>query len=204
MNISIGCSPDNGIRVIDLAQAHSIIITGGNESLRNALVNCIQAELNAAVIEAVYMDSKGISRIDEEVATIEAFASEIDERLASGAHDNREKVLLVSDYADYILVSGKEGRLLASRVKRSIEHIAIKGKAVGMHVIIVVGRPCVDVLPISLKNSFLTKICFKTLTGVDSFAVINLRKACEIESDQLVLCKEYECEVLNVLPCTRD
>ena len=203
-NISIGCSPDNGIRVIDLAQAHSIIIAGGSESLRNALVSSIQAELKAAVVDSIYVNSRGISRIDEEVATIEAFASEIDERLASGAYDNREKVLLVSDYADYILVSGKEGRLLASRVRKSVEHIAKKGKTAGMHVILVVGRPCVDVLTISLKKCFLTKICFKILTGVDSFAVINLRKACEIESNQLVLCQEYECEVLNVLPCTRD
>ena len=88
--------------------------------------------------------------------------------------------------------------------RKSVEHIAKKGKAAGMHVILVVGRPCVDVLPNSLKTDFLTRICFKTLTGVDSFAAIGLRKACEIESGQLILCREYEYEVLNVLPCARD
>ena len=202
--ISIGRAADRVIRKIDLAQAHSIIIAGGSESLRNALVCSIQADLEAAAVDAAYVDSKGLSRIDEEVTAIEAFASEIDERLASGTHDNREEVLLVSDYADYILVSGKEGRKLASRVRKSVEHIAKKGKAAGMHVILVVGRPCVDVLPNSLKTDFLTRICFKTLTGVDSFAAIGLRKACEIEYGQLILCKEYEYEVLNILPCTRD
>ena len=202
--ISIGLEADHNIRKIDLAQAHAIIIAGGSESLRNTLIRSIQAELEAAAVDVVYMDSKGLFRIDEEVATIEAFASEVDGRLKNGTPESEEKVLIVSDYADYILMPGKDGRAYASRVRKSVEHIAKKGKDAGMHVILVVGRPCVDVLPNSLKKDFPTRICFRTLTGVDSFAVINLRKACEIESNQLILCREYEYEVLNVLPCARD
>ncbi len=203
-NITIGYTSDNDIKKIDLSQVHSIIIAGGSESLRNTLIRSIQAELEAAAVDVVYMDSKGLSRIAEEVATIEAFTSEVDGRLKNGTPESEEKVLIVSDYADYILMPGKDGRAYASRVRKSVEHIAKKGKAAGMHVILVVGRPCVDVLPNNLKKDFPTRICFKTLTGVDSFAVINLRKACEIESNQLVLCREYEYEVLNVLPCARD
>lgn len=202
--ISIGVEADHNIRKIDIAQAHAIIIAGGNESLRNALVSSIQADLEAAAVDAVYVDSKGLSRIDEEVTAIETFANEVDERLTNAALESEEKVLIVSDYADYILMPGKEGRAYASRVRKGVEHIAKKGKAAGMHVILVVGRPCVDVLPNSLKKNFPTRICFKTLTGVDSFAVISLRKACEIESNQLVLCREYEYELLNVMPCERD
>ena len=172
--------------------------------MRNALLSSIQAELKAAVVDSIYVNSRGISQIAEEVAIIEAFANEVDERLTNGTPESEEKVLIVSDYADYILMPGKEGRAYASRVRKSVEHIAKKGKAAGMHVILVVGRPCVDVLSNSLKKDFPTRICFKTLTGVDSFAAIGLRKACEIESGQLILCKEYECEVLNVLPCARD
>lgn len=203
-NITIGYTSDNDIKKIDLSQVHSIIIAGGSESLRNTLIRSIQAELEAAAVDVVYMDSKGLSRIAEEVATIEAFTSEVDGRLKNGTPESEEKVLIVSDYADYILMPGKDGRAYASRVRKSVEHIAKKGKAAGMHVILVVGRPCVDVLPNNLKKDFPTRICFKTLTGVDSFAVINRRKACEIESNQLVLCREYEYEVLNVLPCARD
>lgn len=114
------------------------------------------------------------------------------------------KVLIVNDYSDYILASGKEGRAYASRIRRNIEYAAKKGHTVGMNVILVVGRPCVDVLPNSLKKNFTTRICFKTLTGVDSYAVIDIRKACEIESSQLILWKEYECEVLKILQCNRD
>lgn len=202
--ISIGCTADRDIRKIDLAQAHSIIIAGGSDSLRNALVCSIQAELKAAVVDSIYVNSRGISQIAEEVAIIEAFANEVDERLTNGTPDSEEKVLIVSDYADYILMPGKDGRAYASRVRKSVEHIAKKGKTAGMHMILVVGRPCVDVLPNSLKKDFPTRICFKTLTGVDSFAAIGLRKACEIESNQLILCREYEYEVLNVLPCARD
>lgn len=198
-NITIGYTSDNDIKKIDLSQVHSIIIAGGSESLRNALIRSIQAELEAAAVDVVYMDSKGLFRIDEEVATIEAFASEVDGRLKNGTPESEEKVLIVSDYTDYILMPGKDGRAYTSRVRKSVEHIAKKGKAAGMHVILVVGRPCVDVLSNNLKKDFPTRICFKTLTGVDSFAVINLRKACEIESNQLVLCREYEYEVLNVL-----
>ena len=203
-NITIGYTSDNDIKKIDLSQVHSIIIAGGSESLRNTLIRSIQAELEAAAIDVVYMDSKGLFRIDEEVATIEAFASEVDGRLKNGTPESEEKVLIVSDYADYILIPGKEGRAYASRVRNSVEHIAKKRKTAGMHVILVVGRPCINVLPNSLKKDFPTRICFKTLTGVDSFAAIGLRKACEIESNQLILCREYEYEVLNVLPCTRD
>lgn len=202
--ISIGRTADLNNRIIDLSQAHSILVAGGSESLRNALIHSIQAELEAAAVDVVYMDSTGLFRIDEEVATIEAFASEVDGRVKNGTPESEEKVLIVSDYADYILMPGKEGRAHASRVRKSVEHIAKKGKTAGMHVILVVGRPCVDVLSNNLKKDFPTRICFKTLTGVDSFAVINLRKACEIESNQLILCREYEYEVMNVLPCARD
>ena len=202
--ISIGRTADLSNRIIDLSQAHSILVAGGSESLRTALVSSMRADLEAAAVDAVYVDSKGLFRIDEEVATIEAFASEIDERLKNETSESEEKVLIVSDYADYILMPGKDGRAYASRVRKSVEHIAKKGKTAGMHVILVVGRPCIDVLPNSLKKDFLTRICFKTLTGVDSFAAIGLRRACEIESGQLILCREYEYEVLNVLPCARD
>lgn len=183
--------------MIDLAQAHSIIIAGGNESLRDNLVNRIFFELTSADVEIVYVYC--LEQIEEQITEIETFANEVDERYANEYSKSKEKVLIVNDYALTTIPSGKKGRFIASRAKRSIEHIAIKGKAVGMHVILVVGRPCVDVLTISLKKCFLTKICFKTLTGVDSFAVINLRKACEIESDQLVLCNEYKYEVLGLL-----
>lgn len=199
--ISIGVEADHNIRKIDLAQAHSILISGGNESLRDNLTHRIYHELASANV--VFVGIYCLEQIEDQVAVIEAFANEVDERYANESLIRKEKVLLVKDYA-FIANPYAKGPSYASRVKRSIEHIAIKGKSVGMHVILVVGRPCVDVLTIRLKKCFQTKICFKTLTGVDSFAVINLRKACEIESNQLILCREYEYEVLNVLPCARD
>ena len=199
--ISIGVEADHNIRKIDLAQAHSILISGGNESLRDNLTQRIYHEL--ASVNVVFVGIYCLEQIEDQVAVIEAFANEVDERFANESLTRKEKVLFVKDYAVIANPYAKEPSF-ASRVKRSIEHIAIKGRAVGMHVILVVGRPCVDVMTNSLKKCFQTKICFKTLTGVDSYAVINMRKACEIESNQLVLCREYEYEVLNVLPCARD
>ena len=117
--ISIGRTADLSNRIINLSQAHSILIAGGSESLRNALVSSMRADLETVAVDVVYVDSKGLSRIDEEVATIEAFASEVNERLTNEAHESEEKVLIVSDYADYILMPGKVGRAYASRVRKS-------------------------------------------------------------------------------------
>ena len=90
--ISIGRTADLNNRIIDLSQAHSILVAGGSESLRTALVSSMRADLEAAAVDAVYVDSKGLFRIDEEVATIEAFASEVDGRVKNGTPESEEKV----------------------------------------------------------------------------------------------------------------
>jgi len=200
--ISIGYADDRCIRKIDLAQSHSIIIAGGSESMRESLAYRIYCELGDEDVEADFISENFI--FENLVTVIESYAKEIDDRLAGLSQNCKEKVLILNDFALWAIGSGNEGRALALRVRKSVEHIAMKGKLVGIYVILVVGRPCIDVLTNKLKKYIPTRICFKTLTGVDSFAVIGLRKACEIESNQVLLCNEYECEVLNVLPCSTD
>lgn len=148
--IPIGRIDEEHIRKINLADVHSILIAGGNESLRGELIFRIYRELVLADIETVCLYC--LEQIEDHVAKIEAFSKEVDERYENESLISKEKVLIVDDYAAVANPYDK-GPAYASRVKRNIEHIAKKGRTVGMHVIIVVGRPCVDVLTVSLKKN---------------------------------------------------
>lgn len=75
-------------------------------------------------------------------------------------------VLVVDEFADLIMTSGKE-------VETPIARLAQKARAVGIHVIIATQRPSTNVITGIIKANFPVRIAFKVSSGVDSKTILD-------------------------------
>ncbi len=75
-------------------------------------------------------------------------------------------VVIVDEYADLVMVAGKE-------VAAPIARITQKARAVGIHMILATQRPSTDVITGMIKNNFTARIAFKVTQGVDSKTILD-------------------------------
>lgn len=84
-------------------------------------------------------------------------------------------VTIIDEYADLtISVSrDKESRNMSHNIASSIIHLAQKGRAVGIHVILATQRPSKDVITNPIKANFPTRIAVRTASKTDSRAILD-------------------------------
>lgn len=75
-------------------------------------------------------------------------------------------VLVVDEFADLIMTSGKD-------VERPIARLAQKARAIGIHVIIATQRPSTNVITGIIKANFPVRIAFKVSSGIDSKTILD-------------------------------
>ncbi len=75
-------------------------------------------------------------------------------------------VVIVDEFADLIMTSGKE-------VEMPIARLAQKARAVGMHVIIATQRPSTNVITGIIKANFPVRMAFKVSSGIDSKTILD-------------------------------
>ena len=75
-------------------------------------------------------------------------------------------VVIVDEYADLVMVAGKD-------VAHPICRIAQKARAVGIHMIIATQRPSTDIITGMIKANFPARIAFKVTQGVDSKTILD-------------------------------
>ncbi|MCM1066605.1 MAG: DNA translocase FtsK [Muribaculaceae bacterium] len=75
-------------------------------------------------------------------------------------------VVIVDEYADLVMVAGKDVALPICR-------IAQKARAVGIHMIIATQRPSTDIITGPIKANFTARIAFKVTQGVDSKTILD-------------------------------
>lgn len=75
-------------------------------------------------------------------------------------------VMIADEFADMLMVSGKE-------VELPIARLAQKARAVGIHVILATQRPSADVITGKIKTNFPARIAFRVSSGVDSKTILD-------------------------------
>ncbi|MDE6853552.1 MAG: DNA translocase FtsK [Muribaculaceae bacterium] len=124
------------------------------------------ATLNSLCVE---MDSRYALLSDARVRNIVEYNSRFTERQLNPEKGHRFLpyiVVIVDEYADLVMVAGKD-------VAAPICRIAQKARAVGIHMIIATQRPSTDIITGMIKANFTARIAFKVTQGVDSKTILD-------------------------------
>ena len=130
--------------------------------------------LNALCIE---MDQRYNLLKDAKVRNIKEYNNKFVKRKLNPEKGHRYLpylVLVVDEFADLIMTSGKDA-------ERPITRLAQLARAVGIHLIIATQRPSVNIITGTIKANFPVRIAFRVTSKVDSRTIIDMNGA-----DQLI------------------
>ncbi len=91
-------------------------------------------------------------------------------------------VTVIDEFADLVMVGGKE-------IEYSITRLSQKARAIGIHLVIATQRPSTDVVTGLIKNNFPTRIALKVMSVADSKTIIDTTGANQLigKGDMLYL-----------------
>lgn len=91
-----------------------------------------------------------------------------------GHHFMPYLVVIIDEYADLTKSLFGSDKNLSRSIENSINRLAAKGRAAGLHVIIATQRPSVDVITGTIKGNFPTRMAFRTVQRQDSQTILGM------------------------------
>ncbi len=193
--IPIGETMDGRLRIMDLAKAPHVLIAGctmqGKTEFLHSVITSLLHPRNQPC-ELVLIDPKGCEFKDRYSSVVPEIYVTADEVLAklNSLLDNLQNryivkaamigdltpiVVVIDEYADLIMATGcgTAARKMSKEIESSIIQLAIKGKPVGVHLILSTQRPSSNVITGLIKSSFTTRIALRVVSKVDSLAIID-------------------------------
>ncbi|MGA1841240.1 MAG: DNA translocase FtsK [bacterium] len=116
------------------------------------------------------MDNRYRLLADKGVRNIDQYNNLIESGSLNGGEEELEKlpyiVIVVDEFADLILMSGREVETLLTR-------LAQMARAVGIHLVIATQRPSVDIITGLIKANFPCRISFRVSSKTDSRTILD-------------------------------
>ncbi len=107
------------------------------------------------------------------VRDLNSYNSKVESYISQGYKDYKRfpfLVILIDEFADLMMVSGKE-------LEDFVTRIAQKSRAVGIHLILATQRPSVNIITGIIKANFPARIAFQVASMVDSRTIIDQKGA---------------------------
>ncbi|MFN3198571.1 MAG: DNA translocase FtsK [Bradymonadia bacterium] len=114
------------------------------------------------------MKEAGVRNLKGFNKKVEQFAGEAP--LGEGPEKLPYIVVIIDEFADLMMVAGKE-------VEYCVARIAQKARAAGIHLILATQRPSTDVITGVIKANFPTRMAFQVSSGIDSRTILSTNGA---------------------------
>ena len=198
--IPIGVDTMNNIIYDDIAKMPHMLIGGQTGSGKSVFIRNIIQSLDDC--EVIIVDMKGldfddlgrevISEVEQALRLVEHLACLMDKRYREKQTDAKRKVLIIDEYADLIMQTGKvveevfDGykkngepkfknytRDTRKELETNLARILQKGRSANINVIIATQRPSADIVAPIIKANCPVKACLRVATAKNSEIILD-------------------------------
>jgi S-DNA-T family DNA segregation ATPase FtsK/SpoIIIE len=140
-----------------LPDSEDAIITDTNKVINTLNSLCIEMDQRYELLKNAFC------------RTIKEYNKKFSERKLNPENGHRYLpyiVLVIDEFADLIMTSGKE-------VEHPVARLAQLARAVGIHIIVATQRPSVNVITCMIKANFPARAAFRVISSVDSRTILD-------------------------------
>ena len=198
--IPIGVDTMNNVIYDDIAKMPHMLIGGQTGSGKSVFIRNIIQSLNNCEVDIIDMkgldfDDLGkniISEVGESLELIRHLVELMDNRYKNKRANAKRRVLIIDEYADLIMQTGKEIRTRIDGYKKdgepkikqytydtrnelesNLARILQKGRAANINVIIATQRPSADIVAPIIKANCPVKACLRVATAKNSEIILD-------------------------------
>ena len=198
--IPIGVDTMNNVIYDDIAKMPHMLIGGQTGSGKSVFIRNIIQSLNNCEVDIIDMkgldfDDLGkniISEVGESLELIRHLVGLMDDRYKNKRANAKRRVLIIDEYADLIMQTGKEIRTRVDGYKKdgepkikqytydtrnelesNLARILQKGRAANINVIIATQRPSADIVAPIIKANCPVKACLRVATAKNSEIILD-------------------------------